>query len=460
MAATAALLLLVAAAWGREALPGIPDRHPLIYTNAATLLFWVVWFMGLVLLAPLAGRAWCGICPLGFISERLGRVGLNLGWPGQAARNLSVAAVFLAGVGAALFFDAHKSPHLTALTVGGAALLAVISGLVWKRAAFCGFLCPVGTVLSVYSRYSPIRVSPVDESRCAGCRERGCTKRNPSWVRHDAGSLVLFRKKYSSGCPVALDPPSMDAAECLVCLECVRNCSHGNMGVFVGKRTSAGPLTRAGTFLFPVLAGLVVLVLIRTWPELRDRLAPGAFPPQWVWASWFGLVLPLILILGGTLLEKTLSSAAGRTEDPPGPGENPRAGKKEARPGFWASAAVFAAPFAGPVLGAHMAVALVKLNAKIAYLPYLFYDPTGVTTYMAIHVSKTLPLPPMALAMAVVKVLAPALMAAGAAFGARDAALLWKRPLSPWSRLYAWAGFALLTALYSSTLVHWLYAGR
>ena len=455
----AALIGLIFTAVGLEKLPGVADPYPLLYTNAATLLFWVLWFMGIVLLSPLLGRAWCSVCPLGFMSDRIGRIGLNLPWPAKWARNLGPLAVFGAGVAAALLLDAHKSPNLTAFTVGLAALLAVASALLWRRAAFCGFFCPVGTVLSLYGRFSPIKVGMRVEGACQKCAEHGCVARTSTWRRWDFGTLVIHKKVYTSGCPVALDPPTMDASECLLCMECVRRCPSSNLGVHFGRRTSMKPLHGAPLFLLAPLAGLVILVLIRTWPELRDALAPGVYPPVWVWAAWFGLLIPALFLFAPALLELlgvNLSSVP--SEEPEG--ADPGRPAKVKKQGFAWAAARYAAPFAGPVLGAHMAVALVKLNAKAAYVPYLFYDPFGATTYMAIHVTGALGLPPMLLAMCVLRIAAPALLALGIFLGMWDAARLWKKPLGAVPRAGAWLCFGALSTLYGATLVHWLLAGK
>ncbi|MDF1555297.1 MAG: hypothetical protein P1P84_19660 [Deferrisomatales bacterium] len=57
----------------------------------------------------------------------------------------------------------------------------------------------------------------------------------------------------------------------------------------------------------------------------------------------------------------------------------------------WVTLAGHLPAFVGPLLGAHAALALVKMNAKLAYVGYLFYDPFGASTYLAIRVAKTLP---------------------------------------------------------------------
>ena len=88
---------MLAAAWGYETLPGINDPYPLLYTNSTTLLFWVIWFMGLVFTAPLVGRLWCGVCPLGYLSDRLGR--------------RRMLAIYIAGAAIVTIFFAWTMQH-------------------------------------------------------------------------------------------------------------------------------------------------------------------------------------------------------------------------------------------------------------------------------------------------------------------------------------------------------------
>jgi polyferredoxin len=474
-----ALAALIYAAWGRERLPGIDDPFPLIYTHATTLLFWVVWFMGIVLAAPLVGRLWCGVCPLGYLSDRLGRIGLNLRWPGGAFKYLPVLTVFTLGVAAALFFDAHKSPHQTAVLVGASTILAAVTGLIWKRSLFCGRLCPVGLVLSLYSRHAPLKVATHDDETCKSCTKRECASRKGRWTRWDAGTLVVHKKTFSSGCPVALDPPTMDNNQCLLCMECVRSCPNGNLGLFAGGAPNAkrSPLTGTGAMLLPFLAGLVALALVRTWPALRDAVAPGAYPATEVWGLWFGAVLPLVFLLAAPLAVWLGERTRGRDVDLPTPKND---GEAEEKPGptpkqqhrahtFWQLAGRLCAPFAGLVLGGHAALALVKLNAKVSYLPYLFYDPLGSSTYQAINIAGTLDMPELLIPLEVVKYLAFALLALGTFFGVREIRWAWLGSstendgagrINTAALLLALVGFGALLALYGATLYHWLFMGR
>ncbi|MEW6489675.1 MAG: 4Fe-4S binding protein, partial [Thermodesulfobacteriota bacterium] len=265
---------LVALGFGRVGIPGVPELHPLMYTHATTLLFWVLWFMGLVLLVPILGRAWCAVCPLGFATDAVGRRGLGLQWPRWVASGAGTVVLLGAGVAAVVGWEVHKSPHRTALVVAGIGLLALAAAAVFRRSAFCRGLCPVGSVLHLYSRHAPLAVRTLDPRACASCGDRSCTSPQSQWRRWDAGHLVVQHKVYASGCPVALYPPDMDQGACLLCLRCVRRCSQGNLGVFWGRRPPRRPLDASRTAALVLLLGLVAVALLRTWPDAWRLLSP------------------------------------------------------------------------------------------------------------------------------------------------------------------------------------------
>lgn len=448
---------LVALGWGLDAIPGVPEAHPRIYTHATTLLFWVVWFMGLVLLAPLTGRAWCGVCPLGATVDWVGRRGLGLDWPRWLPAGAGMLALFAGGVAAVVWGDMHKSPAGTAAFVAAVGAVALGSAVLWRRSAFCKGLCPVGSALHLYSRHAPLAIRPRDPAACRSCADRSCTATKGSWRRWDLGNLVVQRRRYGAGCPVALYPPNMDMGACTLCLRCVRSCSRQNLGLFLGRRPEPRPLDRPRALLLVLLAGLVLLALLRTWPAARDALTPGAFPPAWAAALWLGLALPVALLLAPALLAAAAAGLGGREAPAPSAGAVPAAPPAPGRAAFWPAVLTHLPAFVGPLLGGHAALALVKLNAKAAYLPYLAYDPRGGSTYLAIHVAKTLALPDLLVPLAALRWAALACLALGATGGVREALRRWPRP---WSRLptalYA-LSLAALVGLYGAALVHWLF---
>ncbi len=443
---------LVVLGWGSDAIPGVPDLHPRAYTHATTLLFWVAWFMGLVLLAPLTGRAWCGVCPLGWVSDAVGRRGLGLPWPRWLARGWGALAVFGGGVAAVAWAGAHLSPHRTAVLIAGVGGLALASGLLWRRGAFCRGLCPVGTVLGLYSRHAPVEVRPRDPKRCSGCA-RQCIATRPEWRRADWGRWVWFRRRDRGGCPVALDPARMDPTECVLCLRCLRRCPRGNLGLWWGRRPRPFPLTPARAVFLGLLTGLVLLALFRTWPAAETALTPGVGPPAWLRGLWMGVAVPAVLLLTPVLGEAVWRRLEGRPAPRPTAGAPGRDGGP--RP-VWPGALRILPAFVGPVLGGHAALALVKLNAKAAYLPYLLYDPLGRDTYLAVHVSGLLPKPDMLVPLAALRWLALGAFGLGCVGGARK---WWERFRDPGTRrlslLYAPA-WLVLGAGVAAALVHWL----
>ncbi|PLX41039.1 MAG: hypothetical protein C0608_07270 [Deltaproteobacteria bacterium] len=448
------LIYLLTIAWGREAIPGIPDRWPLIYTNATTLIFWVIWFMGLVLTVPLLGRLWCSICPLGYITERFAKMGRAAPWPRSWGGWLGMIIIFLAGMGGALSWNVHKSPHATAILVGIAALFAALSGFLWRGAPFCKLFCPVGVVLSLYSRFSPVKVAAINPELCKTCNNGACVRRETSWRRWSISGRVFHRKLSTGGCPVGLYPPKMDATRCQLCMECIRRCPSENLGLFYGARPLGGKLSTAALILLVLLTGLVTLALARTWPAFSINITPSVNPSQRLTYLWLGLVLPAVIIFAPAFigaLTKTLSGSEVTS---------PNDSKAAVGEGFWSMARTSAIPFIGPLFGGHMALALVKLNAKALYLTYLPYDPTGAETYLAIHVADTLPLPDMILHLYILRWVALSLLGCGVIAGVFEMRSSWRSLPGNISRFFGLSSYFSISILFAALLQHWLFPGR
>ena len=120
-------------------------------------LFWGVWWPGVILATLLFGQFWCGLlCPDGTLTEfasRCGRGGKippwlrRAGWPLLGFAWLTVCEQLTA---------AHHSPRATLLLLGGASLLALLTGLLVGRGkrVWCRYLCPLSAVFSLLSRYA------------------------------------------------------------------------------------------------------------------------------------------------------------------------------------------------------------------------------------------------------------------------------------------------------------------
>ncbi|MBI5519193.1 MAG: 4Fe-4S binding protein [Desulfovibrio sp.] len=199
-------------------------------------------FLAIIAMSLLLRKAFCGqLCPAGFISNLLERLGRKLGviWqPGRIGRRILAAPKYLLMAGflyVALSMSGEdieaflRAPfnfvadtrmllffqHPSALTLGVLGVLALASVVI--PAFWCRALCPYGALLGLFSWLSPAAVTR-DADACVSCGR--CAK----------------------ACPMALPVDSslrMSSPECQGCVECVSACPvKGCLGVSVlGKRT-------------------------------------------------------------------------------------------------------------------------------------------------------------------------------------------------------------------------------
>jgi polyferredoxin len=184
-------------------------------------------FLAILGMSLLLRKGFCGqLCPVGFLSNGLERLGRRLGvtWqPGQVGRRIMAAPKYLLLAGFAyvtLSMNAEdiegflRAPfnfvadtrmllffqHPSALTLGVLGVLAAASVVI--PAFWCRALCPYGALLGLVSWLSPT-VLTRDAETCVSCGR--CTK----------------------ACPVALPVDKslrVASPECQGCLECVGAC--------------------------------------------------------------------------------------------------------------------------------------------------------------------------------------------------------------------------------------------
>lgn len=106
------------------------------------------------------------------------------------------------------------------LTVA-AATLVVLGLLAWRHGRlYCNSICPVGTVLGVFSRYSLFRPA-IDTSKCNGCK--------------------LCARNCKASC---IDPQAhrIDYSRCVACMDCLENCRQHAIG-YTLRRIGRKPKT-------------------------------------------------------------------------------------------------------------------------------------------------------------------------------------------------------------------------
>lgn len=245
----------------------------LIYTGTVNPVHpaGLVLFLMICGTALLARRGFCSwICPVGLVSEYLGRIGrfvfkkpsalprfLDVPMRGlkylaagffiyQIFFNMPVAVVEMfiyspynrfADIEMLWFFTRISSTALVGVTA-----LAVLS--VIFRHFWCRYLCPYGALLGVigFLGFGRIRRNP---DRCSGCGK--CTKNCP-------GRIAVASKT------------RMDSPECSACLTCVEGCPEPGalaFSFFPGSR-AVGPAMMAGGLI-------LVFAFGTTWARLSGN---------------------------------------------------------------------------------------------------------------------------------------------------------------------------------------------
>jgi len=186
-------------------------------------------FLGICLMSAVLARSFCShLCPIGLLSELLGRLGLkHLGkkfapprwidiplrslkflllgffvWAIWFAMDVRAVAGFLESpymqvADAKMWFFFARPSHLTIAVIG-----VLVVGSVFVRDLWCRYLCPYGALVGLLGLVAPLKVTR-DPETCTNCR--GCTR----------------------ACPARLPVHAMHrvtSIECTGCQDCVMAC--------------------------------------------------------------------------------------------------------------------------------------------------------------------------------------------------------------------------------------------
>ena len=249
--------------------------------NLATTFSWVYFRGALVLVLLCAGNFFCLACPFMLargVARRFFRPRLN--WP-RALRNKWLSIGLLALI---LFtyelFDLWSSPWWTAWLIVAYFAAAVVIDSVFKHAAFCKFVCPIGQFNFVASLVSPLEVKVRDQGICSRCATKDCIRGR----RAPASDLVAIQPAITQrGCELALFQPLKSGnMDCTFCLDCVQACPHDNVGIM--SRLPASELmtdpARSGIGVFSRRKDIAALVVVFTFGALMNAF--GMVSPAYV----------------------------------------------------------------------------------------------------------------------------------------------------------------------------------
>ena len=190
--------------------------------NVANLALWTIGWPALVMTAFLFARGWCSFCPLEAIGEYLGVTSRVVRDPTPFLRKWGATLSFTALVVILLLEQAtgmFSYALATGLLLSGVLLATVSADLVIGRRGWCKFLCPLGRMVSLVSRISPLEMHSNHNVCLSRCRVDDCVK--------------------EKGCPMGLPPSGVDSSDpCVLCLNCVRSCPHHSMQLDLRNPTS------------------------------------------------------------------------------------------------------------------------------------------------------------------------------------------------------------------------------
>jgi ferredoxin len=314
-------LLLVAIVIVLHGLVG-PQLAP---KNLATVLTWIH-YRGLLIGALLvAGNAFCGACPMILVRDLARRIHHpGRYWP----RWLGGKWIAIAGFAGVLFayelFDLWALPAATAWLVLGYFGAAVLVDVIFRGAAFCKYVCPVGQFNFIASTLSPLEVGVREPAVCRGCKTVDCIKGR----REVATPAIVVQR----GCELALFLPSkVGNLDCTFCLDCVHACPHDNVVIDfrVPGEELADDRLRSAIGRLSRRPDLALLVLLFTFGALLNAFA--MIGPVYAVESWIaramgarsetpalGLVfaialgvIPLALCASAAWLTRGLAAASG-----------------------------------------------------------------------------------------------------------------------------------------------------
>jgi len=216
-------------------------------------------FLGICLMSAVLARSFCShLCPIGLLSELLGRLGLqHLGrrlspprwldiplrsvkflllgffvwaiWFAMDARAVTafIESPYVRIVDAKMWLFFAEPSRLTLAVLG-----ALVVGSVFVRDLWCRYLCPYGALVGILGLLAPLKVTR-DPETCTSCRgcSRACPSRLPVHTMHRVASI-----------------------ECTSCQDCVMACP------VAGCLRARPPLARRWG-LRPVVAAATALVV-------------------------------------------------------------------------------------------------------------------------------------------------------------------------------------------------------
>jgi polyferredoxin len=345
-------------------------------TNLSNLVVWSYWWPVIIIAAIFLGRLWCAVCPVELITYWAGRIGLRKQVPG-ILRSGWVVTIFytLIWIVGVHTLAVNRIPHQMALYMLMLIILAVDISLIFRKRAFCSYVCPVGHLLGLYALVSPFEWRAGDPSVCRSCKTKDCVVKKNHYR--------LTRRSCTSN----LYPATIrDNRDCLLCTQCLKACPYENIRFSVRRPFAdffaAVNLRPAEVGFILLVSGFVIYEILSEWSVslailmwLPDRcthaLGLTGSPVNFVSATIMFVVLPVLVLMVVAALAKLAS------------------GRKAAS--FGATAGTFTLLLLPTIAGAHIIKSILRMSSRIGYWRGALSDPKGIETAQRIVAGTLVP---------------------------------------------------------------------
>jgi len=187
-------------------------------TNLASQMVWNVWWPVVLVLAAVVGRVWCAVCPLELVNSLSSRIGLKKKAP-RFLRSGWVVTLFFAFIlfGAGKYLGLQAVPRTLAIYLASVLILTVVLGLILEKRSFCSYVCPLGSIIGMYSYIAGLEWRADNPQIFKDCKTKDCVAKNN------------YYKISGHSCTSNLFPAKIpDNRQCLLCTHCLKACPKSN----------------------------------------------------------------------------------------------------------------------------------------------------------------------------------------------------------------------------------------
>jgi len=342
-------------------------------TNVGNLIVWSYWWPAIVIMAIFFGRIWCMVCPVELITSLMTIIGIRGKRPGwlKSGWGITVFYALILFVGIQVF-AIHRVPLYMSIYLITILLIAVVVGYIWEKNTFCRYVCPVGYLLALYSKFAMFGWRVKNPAVCATCTDKSCI------------SSKFQYKVDDKSCGVGLYPARIDDNEhCILCAGCLKACDTQNMGK-QGDRPNPGlsfiglgkglqnikPLAIPELAFVVLVSGFVVSEIWSEWPTtakilalLPDQVLKPLSITNIAWKEFIsGLLLFGVLPVAIWLIPWIIAKFNGSTI--------------KVKNYF----THYGLAFIPIIAAAHLDKALLKSTSRIPYLKHVASDLSGINT--------------------------------------------------------------------------------